>query len=97
MLLALNDASRPGYAPAIAQDFAALGASVFACTPDLFPDLTATALSRRDVGSWAAQNNIATVRGEAAGNGCSEAEAEGRCFDPKLAVQRTEAQFLTRS
>ena len=37
VLLALNDAGRPGYDPTIAQHFAALGAPVFACTPDLFP------------------------------------------------------------
>ena len=64
VLLALNDAGRPGYDPVIAQHFAALGAPVFACTPDLFPELMATALSRRDVGAWAAQNDIAVVRGE---------------------------------
>lgn len=64
VLLALNDAGRRGYDPTIAQHFAALGVPVFACTPDLFPELMATALSLRDVGSWAAQNDIAVVRGE---------------------------------
>ena len=49
-----------GFKPQIAH-FAALGAPVFACTPDLFPDLMATALRRGDVGAWAAAVDIAVV------------------------------------
>ena len=37
---------------------AALGAPAFACTPDLFPDLMAAAIERRDIGAWAAQEGI---------------------------------------
>jgi hypothetical protein len=37
---------------------------VFACTPDLFPDLMATALTRRNVTDWGAQNDITTIRGQ---------------------------------
>ena len=61
VLLALNDDGRSAYDPALAQHFAALGAPVFACTPDLFPDLMATALRRGDVGAWAAAVDIAVV------------------------------------
>lgn len=62
VLLALNDEGRSAYDPAIAQQIAALGAPVFACTPDQFPDLMATALNRQDVGEWAARNEIGTIR-----------------------------------
>ena len=34
-----------------------------ACTPDLFPDLMAAAIHRRDLTAWAAQHDIAAVRG----------------------------------
>jgi hypothetical protein len=36
---------------------------VFACTPDLFPELMAAAISRGDLGQWAASRDIATARG----------------------------------
>jgi len=36
----------------------------FACTPDLFPDLMANALQKRDLGAWAAKAGIAVARGE---------------------------------
>ena len=35
--------------------FAALGVPAFACTPDLFPELMAAAIERRDIGAWAAR------------------------------------------
>ena len=57
-LLALNDDGAPSYDQQNAQYFSALGIPVFACTPDLFPDLMATALSGQDVQLWAAQNNL---------------------------------------
>jgi len=41
---------------------AGLGAPVFACTPDRFPDLLATAMERRDVDAWAAGEGIAVAR-----------------------------------
>jgi hypothetical protein len=37
---------------------------VFACTPDEFPDLMATALQRGDINVWAAKRNIALIRPE---------------------------------
>jgi Mg-chelatase subunit ChlD len=43
VLLALSDIGRPAYNPALSARIAALGAPVFACTPDQFPDLMAAA------------------------------------------------------
>jgi hypothetical protein len=61
-LLALNDEGQPCYDNELAADFAALGCPVFACTPDQFPDLMATALKREDVLAWAADQDIKAVR-----------------------------------
>jgi hypothetical protein len=46
VLLALSDSGRPGYDANHAGKLAALGCPVFACTPDIFPDLMAAALRR---------------------------------------------------
>lgn len=46
-LLALSDEGAPAYDHAHAEALAALGAPVFACTPDLFPDVMAAAIERR--------------------------------------------------
>ena len=62
-LLALSDDGAPGYDHANAAAFAALGAPAFACTPDLFPDLMAAAISRQDISRWAAAHDIVTSRG----------------------------------
>ena len=40
---------------------AALGAPVFACTPDAFPDMLAAALEGRDVNAWAADAGISVA------------------------------------
>ena len=61
-LLALNDDGAPSYDHGNAQRMADLGIPVFACTPDLFPDLMAAAISRRDLGQWAAARDIVTAR-----------------------------------
>ncbi|WP_444931639.1 VWA domain-containing protein [Microbulbifer sp. SSSA002] len=61
-LLALSDDGRPSYDQSLAEEFAAIGSPVFACTPDQFPDLMATALRREDVLSWAADQDIKAVR-----------------------------------
>jgi hypothetical protein len=58
VLLALADDGAPGYDHELAAEVAALGAPVFACTPDCFPDMLATALEGRDVGAWAAEQGI---------------------------------------
>jgi Mg-chelatase subunit ChlD len=63
VLLALSDDGAPSYSHELAREVAALGAPVFACTPDRFPDMLAAALERRDVGRWAADEGIPTARG----------------------------------
>jgi Mg-chelatase subunit ChlD len=57
-LLALNDQGAPFYDHANAEYLASLGVPVFACTPDLFPDLMAAALSKQDIAGWAGRNGI---------------------------------------
>lgn len=61
-LLALSDDGRPAYDAELAANFAAIGSPVFACTPDQFPGLMATALKREDVLSWAADQDIKAIR-----------------------------------
>jgi Mg-chelatase subunit ChlD len=58
VLLALNDEGAPSYDHANAQFFSTLGIPVFACTPDKFPDLMAAALSKQDIGLWAAKEEL---------------------------------------
>jgi VWA domain-containing protein len=65
VLLALNDDGKPSYDANHAAAFAAMGCPVFACTPDEFPDLMATALQRGDIAAWAAARDIALIRQEA--------------------------------
>lgn len=64
VLLALTDTGRPSYDPALSGRVASLGVPVFACTPDQFPDLMATALRREDVHSWAGANDIKLIRAD---------------------------------
>jgi hypothetical protein len=52
VLLALSDDGSPAYDHNHAAALAALGAPVFACTLDRFPELLAAALEGRDVGAW---------------------------------------------
>ncbi len=59
VLLALDDRGAPAYDANIAAQFAELGIAAFACTPDLFPELMAAALQRRDLGAWASEHEIA--------------------------------------
>ena len=61
VLLALSDDGAPGYDHELAAQVAALGAPVFACTPELFPDMLAAALEGRDVSAWAADEGIAVA------------------------------------
>jgi Mg-chelatase subunit ChlD len=58
-LLALDDRGAPSFDAAIAAQFAELGIAAFACTPDLFPELMAAALNRRDLEAWASAHGIA--------------------------------------
>lgn len=62
VLLALNDDGAPGYDHANATYLASLGIPVFACTPDKFPDLMAQALSKQDIGQWAAKEELVLKR-----------------------------------
>ena len=61
-LLALSDDGAPSHDHHHAAAFAALGIPAFACTPDLFPELMAAAISRQDLGQWAARNDVVTSR-----------------------------------
>ncbi|HET7460017.1 MAG TPA: VWA domain-containing protein [Longimicrobium sp.] len=63
-LLALSDQGAPAYDHTVAAELAAFGIPAFACTPDQFPALLATALSRGDVADWAAREGIVAARGE---------------------------------
>jgi hypothetical protein len=60
-LLALSDSGRPSYDAEHAAALAGIGVPAFACTPDLFPDLMAAAIERRDLTQWAARNDLVTA------------------------------------
>jgi hypothetical protein len=62
-LLALSDEGAPVYDHENAEALAQLGVPAFACTPELFPDLMAAAIDRRDLAAWAATNGIVTAAG----------------------------------
>ncbi|WP_433267103.1 VWA domain-containing protein [Actinosynnema sp. CS-041913] len=62
VLLALSDSGTPAYDHELAAKLSDLGAPAFACTPDRFPDLLATALRKEDVAAWAEQNDIPVGR-----------------------------------
>lgn len=61
VLLALSDEGRPYYDAELAGTVAAMGIAVFACTPDQFPDLMASALRREDIFGWAASEDVKTI------------------------------------
>jgi Mg-chelatase subunit ChlD len=61
-LLALSDDGRPSFDVQNGAALAKMGVPVFACTPDLFPDLMAAAIQRRDLGAWAASEGIVTAK-----------------------------------
>jgi hypothetical protein len=63
VLLALTDDGAPSYDADHAAKLCALGAPAFACTPDLFPDLMAAAIQRRDLAQWAAANDVSLAVG----------------------------------
>jgi hypothetical protein len=58
VLLALNDDGAPSYDHRHAQFLANIGVPVFACTPDKFPDLMGAALTKQDIGLWAAKEEL---------------------------------------
>lgn len=57
-LLALSDDGTPSYDHHTAARFAEMGIAAFACTPDLFPELMAATMNRRDIWEWATQHGI---------------------------------------
>ncbi|MEV7605633.1 VWA domain-containing protein [Paenarthrobacter sp. NPDC089322] len=57
-LLALSDSGHPSFDSDHAAALAGIGVPAFACTPDLFPDMMAAAIERRDVSEWAASQDI---------------------------------------
>lgn len=63
VLLALSDSGHPTYESKHAGAIASLGCPVFACTPDQFPSMMACALTKKDLQSWAAEQDVALIRG----------------------------------
>lgn len=61
-LLALNDEGAPSYDHTIASALAAIDIPVFACTPDLFPDLMAAAINRQSLAQWAETREIVIAK-----------------------------------
>lgn len=59
-LLALSDSGRPSFDAGLAAELTDLGVPAFACTPEHFPDLMATAIERRDIATFAAERGIVT-------------------------------------
>ena len=61
-LLALDDKGAPGFNQQLAGKLAAFGVPCFACSPDVFPDLMAAAIERRNIMQWAAERSIVVAR-----------------------------------
>jgi Mg-chelatase subunit ChlD len=57
-LLALDDKGAPFFDQHTAAKYAGLGIPVFACTPNLFPEMMAAAIGRRDLWQWASSHEI---------------------------------------
>ncbi|WP_337041517.1 VWA domain-containing protein [Emticicia sp. 17c] len=57
-LLALDDSGAPSFDMQNARFLSSLGIPVFACTPDLFPELMAAAISKQDLTQWAGDKEI---------------------------------------
>jgi Mg-chelatase subunit ChlD len=57
-LLALADSGKPAFDAGNAAALAQLGVPAFACTPELFPDLMAAAVQRRDLARWAGEHDL---------------------------------------
>ena len=63
-LLALDDSGAPYYDQQNARFLSNLGVPVFACTPDLFPDMMAAAIARQDMQQWAGDRGISLKGGK---------------------------------
>lgn len=57
-LLALNDDGSPAYDANISKEMGKLGIPVFACTPDLFPELMSAAIKKENLDTWAGAHDI---------------------------------------
>lgn len=57
-LLALNDDGCPAYDQQNAKEFARNDIPVFACTPDLFPELMSAAIKKLDLKQWAGDHDV---------------------------------------
>lgn len=57
-LLALDDKGAPSFDSQVAAKYAGFGVPTFACTPDLFPEMMAAAIQKRDLQSWASSHEI---------------------------------------
>ena len=57
-LLALNDQGAPAFDKTVAGKFANLDIPSFACSPNQFPDLIATAIKKESINQWMSRNNI---------------------------------------
>jgi Mg-chelatase subunit ChlD len=57
-LLALNDEGAPSYDKTVAGAFAAMDIPSFACSPDQFPELMATAIKKESIQQWMSRNGI---------------------------------------
>lgn len=57
-LLALDDTGTPSYDKMHAERFASIGIPVFACTPDMFPDMMAAAIQQQDLHRWLGDRDI---------------------------------------
>lgn len=62
-LLALNDDGSPSYDHNMAKEFNKRNIPVFACTPDLFPDMLSKAIMKEDLETWAATHGIVMKKG----------------------------------
>ena len=63
-LLALDDHGAPSFDQCIASHFADFGIPSLVCTPDLFPDMMASAIKKEDINRWATAQGITDARSE---------------------------------
>ncbi len=62
-LLALDDKGSPSYDKRNAKELNDMGIPVFACSPDIFPDLMAAAIQKQDIGQWLGDRGIVEKKG----------------------------------
>lgn len=57
-LLALNDEGAPIYDKSVATQFSSIDIPTFACTPEFFPDMMATAIKKESMKQWMARHQV---------------------------------------